>query len=299
MFLQLKALVCTWDVFGYPARGDADADIEYYYDTESFRLASTQTWLNQHVSQWELIMAQKQNITSSLSEETKNSDEQKRNTADSSSQEREQPGSHPEKRNTADSENLTSKCEVQSTSSDDISAGSAYTELNDPCSIMMHITKCLQLPLTHAEVQEMTMKNFFWMAKIQIYDSWMGSRFNSPVNVNTVASSPALKMHAPVLFLCTEARPKGHNSRFRWIQSHPMTISVNFRFHPTVQTARCYRMVETRVICQQLGISIRKCWCATPLTYRNIDQLRSVKKNPETAINMTNQSLIRLILLLA
>lgn len=95
-------------------------DIEYYYDTESFQLASTQTWLNQHEGQCGLILAQKQNITSSVSEETKKSEEQKRNMADSSSQEREQPGSHPEKRNTADSENLTSKSEDQSTSLDDI-----------------------------------------------------------------------------------------------------------------------------------------------------------------------------------
>ncbi|KAI7797668.1 hypothetical protein IRJ41_019552 [Triplophysa rosa] len=193
-------------------------DIEYYYDTESFQLASTQTWLNQHEGQWGLILAQKQDINPSVSEETKMSEEeQKSNMADSSSQKREQPGFHPEKRNTADSENLTSKSKVQSTSSDDISVGSAYTELNDPCSIMMHITKCLQLPLTHAEVQDMTMKNFLRTAQIKIYDSWMGSRsvkyslpggFMLALDRNyrtpTVASSVFLSMDADVLNISTD-----------------------------------------------------------------------------------------------
>ncbi len=33
-------------------------DVEHYYDTESFQLASTQTWLNQHNGQWGLILAE-------------------------------------------------------------------------------------------------------------------------------------------------------------------------------------------------------------------------------------------------
>ncbi|XP_042618971.1 uncharacterized protein LOC109052590 [Cyprinus carpio] len=66
-------------------------------------------------------------------------------------------------------EKVMSKSQVQRTSSD---TSLTYTELNDPCSIMLHLSKCLQLPLTHSEMQSMTMQNFLNMAQIQMYDSW-------------------------------------------------------------------------------------------------------------------------------
>lgn len=173
-------------------------DIEYYYDTESFQLASTQTWLNQHDGQWGLILAQAQEDTN------------KSKDGDSSSQKKRE-------KHTAESENLTSESEVQSTSTDDVAGASAYTELNDPRSIMMHITKCLQLPLTHSEVQKMTMKNFLRMAQIQIYDSWMRSSsvkysvpggftlaFERNYRTSTEASSVFLSMNADVLNIRSE-----------------------------------------------------------------------------------------------
>ncbi|XP_059379258.1 uncharacterized protein LOC132114890 [Carassius carassius] len=121
-------------------------DVEYYYDTDSFQLASTQTWLNQHNGQWGLILAEEQELNHTLSYNTKK---------ETSSNE------CPEK--------VMSKSQVQRTSSD---TSLTYTELSDPCSIMLHLSKCLQLPLTHNEMQSMTMKNFLNMARIQMYDSW-------------------------------------------------------------------------------------------------------------------------------
>lgn len=201
-------------------------DMEYYYDTESFQLASTQTWLNQHEGQWGLILEQAQDITSTLSRETKMStlafasEKQKSNMADPSPVERfeadsafiDKPGIHPQndERFTAESENFTSKSTVTS-------AASAYTELNDPRSIMMLITKRLRLPLTRAEVQKMTMTNFLRVAQIQIYDSWTRSRsvkytlpggFTLALERNyrtpTVASSVFLSMDADVLNISSE-----------------------------------------------------------------------------------------------
>ncbi|XP_073672384.1 uncharacterized protein [Paramisgurnus dabryanus] len=205
-------------------------DVEYYYDTESFQLASTQTWLNQHKGQWGLILAQ------DLSEETKSSEvdlmqseEKKSSTVGLSPEERlktdtgciKRPGSdcsdNEKIYSLAESKNLTAKSQVQGTSLDDISAGSIYTELNDPHSIMMHITKCLQLPLTHAEIQNMTMMNFLRKARIQIYDSWTRSRslkyslpggFMVVVERNnktpTVPPSVLLTMDADVLNISSE-----------------------------------------------------------------------------------------------
>nr|XP_055023577.1 uncharacterized protein si:dkey-191c17.2 [Misgurnus anguillicaudatus] len=206
-------------------------DVEYYYDTESFQLASTQTWLNQHKGQWGLI------LTLNLSEEeTKSSEvnliqskQKKSSMVGLSPDERpktdtgcaKRPGSDcPESDeiySAAESKNLTAKSQVQGTSSDDISAGSIYTELNDPRSIMMHITKCLQLPLTHSEIQNMTMMNFLRKARIQIYDSWMRSKslkyslpggFTLSVERNyktpTVPPSVFLTMDADVLNISSE-----------------------------------------------------------------------------------------------
>lgn len=46
-------------------------DAEYYYDTDSFQLASTQTLLNQHNGQWGLILEEEQELNHAQSYDTK------------------------------------------------------------------------------------------------------------------------------------------------------------------------------------------------------------------------------------
>lgn len=46
-------------------------DVEYCYDTDSFQLASTQAWLNQHNDQWGLILAEEQELNHAQSYNTK------------------------------------------------------------------------------------------------------------------------------------------------------------------------------------------------------------------------------------
>lgn len=145
-------------------------DVEYYYDTDSFQLASTQTWLNQHNGQWGLILAEEQELNHFQKSEDEHFEEKKSKTLNSSPKERSATGAvlietssnkHPEK--------VMCKRQVQRTSSD---TSLTYTELSDPCAIMSRLSKCLQLPLTHNKMQSMTMKNFLKMAQIQMYDSW-------------------------------------------------------------------------------------------------------------------------------
>lgn len=150
-------------------------DVEYYFDTDSFQLASTQTWLNQHNGQWGLILAEERELNHSQSGDTKKSEdehfeEKKSKILNSSPEERSATSAvlietstnkHPEK--------VMCKSQVQRTSSD---TPLTYTELSDPCAIMSRLSKCLQLPLTHNKMQSMTMKNFLKMAQIQMYDSW-------------------------------------------------------------------------------------------------------------------------------
>ncbi len=47
-------------------------------------------------------------------------------------------------------ERVMSKSQVQRTSSD---TSLTNTKLSDPCSIILHLSKCLQLPLTHTEMK--------------------------------------------------------------------------------------------------------------------------------------------------
>ncbi|KTF76251.1 hypothetical protein cypCar_00026170 [Cyprinus carpio] len=150
-------------------------DVEYYYDTDSFQLASTQTWLNQHNGQWGLILAEEQELNHTLSHDTNNlevghSEEKESKILNSSLKEQSETSvAFKETSSNESPEKVMSKSQVQRTSSD---TSLTYTELNDPCSIMLHLSKCLQLPLTHSEMQSMTMQNFLNMAQIQMYDSW-------------------------------------------------------------------------------------------------------------------------------
>ncbi|XP_067270770.1 uncharacterized protein si:dkey-191c17.2 [Pseudorasbora parva] len=150
-------------------------DVEYYYDTDSFLLASTQTWLNQHNGQWGLIQAEERELDHPQSDDTNKSEgehfeEKKSKMLNSLPEQRSATGSvciekssyrHPEK--------VMRKSQVQRTSLD---KSLTYTELSDPYAIMSRLSKCLQLPLTHNKMQSMTMKNFLKMAQIQMYDSW-------------------------------------------------------------------------------------------------------------------------------
>ncbi|XP_026117463.1 uncharacterized protein LOC113096325 [Carassius auratus] len=149
-------------------------DVEYYYDTDSFQLASTQTWLNQHNGQWGLILAEEQELNHTLSYNTKKLEvghsEEKQSKILNTLEEKSETGvAFRETPSNEFPEKVMSKSQVQRTSSD---SSLTYTELSDPCSIMLHLSKCLQLPLTHNEMQSMTMKNFLNMARIQMYDSW-------------------------------------------------------------------------------------------------------------------------------
>ncbi|XDV48827.1 hypothetical protein PO909_018187 [Leuciscus waleckii] len=151
-------------------------DADYYYDTDSFQLASTQTWLNQHNGQWGLILAEERELNHFQSGDTKKSEdehfeEKKSKIPNSSPEERSDSATgavlietssnkHPEK--------VMCKSQVQRTSSD---TSLTYTELSDLYTIMSHLSKCLQLHLTHNKMQSMTMKNFLKMAQIQMYDS--------------------------------------------------------------------------------------------------------------------------------
>ncbi|XP_051949818.1 uncharacterized protein si:dkey-191c17.2 [Xyrauchen texanus] len=213
-------------------------DVEYFYDTESFQLASTQTWMNQRNDQWGLILAEGQDFNHNQSEETgkyeedfelfRQSKEKISKTFDPSPAERSETGptfvakegnESPDsyKRSTVESEILMSKSQVQSTFSYIMQTGPIYTELNDPCSIMMHLSKCLHVPLNHSEIQNMSMENFLNMAQVQIYDSRIMTRtmkyslpggFLLDVERNhripTVISSAYLMMDADVLNISSE-----------------------------------------------------------------------------------------------
>ncbi|KAL0186758.1 hypothetical protein M9458_018428, partial [Cirrhinus mrigala] len=188
-------------------------DVEYYYDTDSFQLASTQTWLNQHNGQWGLILAEEQQLNHAQSYHIKkleagHYEEKKTKILNSSHEEKSETGADfecPEK--------AMSKSQVQRT----LDTSLAYTELSDPCSIMLHLTKCLQLPLTHNDLQSMTMKNFLNMARIQMHDSWtrtstvkyfLPGGFSLVVEKNyripTESSSAFLMMNADVLSISSE-----------------------------------------------------------------------------------------------
>lgn len=195
-------------------------DVEYYYDTDSFQLASTQTWLNQHNGQWGLILAEEQELNHAQSDDTKKSEvehfeEKKSKILISSPEERSATGAgfietssneHPEKK--------MCKSQVQRTSSD---TSPTYTELSDPHAIMLHLSKCLQLPLTHNKIQSMTMKNFLKMAQIQMYESWTRTstvKYSLPggfslvvernYRIPTETPSAFLMMNAHVLSISSE-----------------------------------------------------------------------------------------------
>ncbi len=196
-------------------------DVEYYYDTDSFQLASTQTWLNQHNGQWGLILAEKHELNHAQSYNTKMlaagySEEKKSKILNSSleSEKWESGDAFGETSNNECPEKVMSKSQVQRTSSD---TSLTNTELSDPCSLMLHLSKCLQLPLTHTEMKSMTMKNFLNLARIQMYDSWtrtssvkysLPGGFSLEVERNyripTETASAFLMMNADVLSISIE-----------------------------------------------------------------------------------------------
>ncbi|RXN18370.1 hypothetical protein ROHU_026216 [Labeo rohita] len=194
-------------------------DVEYYYDTDSFQLASTQTWLNQHNGQWGLILAEEQELNHAQSYHTKkleagHSEEKKSKILNSSHEEKSETGADFRKTsNNECPEKVMSKSQVQRT----LDMSLAYTELSDPCSIMLHLSKCLQLPLTHNETQSMTMKDFLNMARIQMYDSWTRTstvKYSLPggcslemeknYRIPTETPSAFLMMNADVLSISSE-----------------------------------------------------------------------------------------------
>ncbi|XP_051759846.1 uncharacterized protein si:dkey-191c17.2 [Ctenopharyngodon idella] len=195
-------------------------DVEYYYDTDSFQLASTQTWLNQHNGQWGLILPEEGELNHAQSDDTKKSkdehfEEKKSKILNSSPEEKSATGAalietssnnRPEKK--------MCKIQVQRTSS---ATSPTYTELSDPHAIMSRLSKCLQLPLTHNKMQSMTMKNFLKMAQIQMYDSWTRTskaKYSLPggfslvvernYRIPTETPSAFLMMNADVLSISSE-----------------------------------------------------------------------------------------------
>ncbi|NP_001116797.1 uncharacterized protein isoform X1 [Danio rerio] len=170
------------------------SDVEYYYDTSSFQLASTQTWLFQHNGQWGLMLAEEQETNHPQSDDNQMS---------------KSTTSSPEER----SETSAPK-EMSKTSSD---TSLRYTELRDTSTIMSHLSKCLQLPLTLNEMQNMTMKSFLNMAQIQMFDSWTRTstmRYSLPggfslvvernYRIPTETPSAFLMMNAEVLSISSE-----------------------------------------------------------------------------------------------
>ncbi|XP_056320279.1 uncharacterized protein si:dkey-191c17.2 [Danio aesculapii] len=135
------------------------SDVEYYYDTSSFQLASTQTWLYQHNGQWGLMLGEERETN-----HTHSDNNQKSETGLSEGNKSVSATSSPEER-----PETSAPKEMSKTSSD---MSLRYTELKDTSAIMSHLSKCLQLPLTLNEMQNMTMKSFLNMAQIQMYDSW-------------------------------------------------------------------------------------------------------------------------------
>ncbi|XP_016304072.1 uncharacterized protein LOC107659582 [Sinocyclocheilus anshuiensis] len=184
-------------------------EVEYYYDTDSFQLASTQTWLNQHNGQWGLILAEEQELNHTQSYNTKKLEtghsEEKRSKILNSS--------HDEKSETGAAFGETSnECPEKV-----LDTSLTYTELSEPCSIMLHLSKCLQLPLTHTEMKSMTMKNFLNSARIQMYDSWTSTstvKYSLPggfslvvernYSIPTETATAFLMMNADVLSIISE-----------------------------------------------------------------------------------------------
>ncbi len=120
-------------------------DVEYYYDTDSFQLASTQTWLNQHNGQWGLILAEEQ-LNHAQSYNTKMleagySEEKKSKILNSSHEEKWETGAvFGETSSNECPEKVMSKSQVQRTSSD---TSLTYTELSDPCFISQSVSSSL------------------------------------------------------------------------------------------------------------------------------------------------------------
>ncbi|XP_051510071.1 uncharacterized protein si:dkey-191c17.2 [Myxocyprinus asiaticus] len=190
-------------------------DVEYFYDTVSFQLASTQTWLNQRNNQWGLILAEGQDFNHNQSEETGKYEEDFATFRQS--EEKKSKTFNPSPAESSETGPTFIAKEVQSTFSNNMLTGPIYTELNDPCSIMMHLSKCLQVPLNHSEIQNMSMENFLNIAQVLIYDSCTMTRtikYSLPggflldvernYRIPTVIPSAFLMMDADVLNISSE-----------------------------------------------------------------------------------------------
>lgn len=178
------------------------SDVEYYYDTNRFQLASTQTWLYQHNGQWGLMLAEERETNHAQSDDNQKSEtglKKKSVSTKSSSEERSETSAAKEMSKTFSDTSVT------------------YTELRDTCAIMSHLSKCLQLPLTLNEMQNMAMKSFLDMAQIQIFDSWTRTsteRYSLPggfslvvernYRIPTETPSAFLMMNADVLSISSE-----------------------------------------------------------------------------------------------
>lgn len=93
-------------------------DVEYYYDTDSFQLASTQTWLNQHNGQWGLIMAEERELNHAQSDDAKKSEDVHFEEKDINSSPEERVAAFIETSSNEHPENKVYKSQVQRTSLD-------------------------------------------------------------------------------------------------------------------------------------------------------------------------------------
>ncbi|XP_066499344.1 uncharacterized protein si:dkey-191c17.2 [Hoplias malabaricus] len=161
---------------------------EHFYDTESFLLASTQTWLSQKDGQWRLILEQSQDGNESdksyqLSVTYTGNDKNKMPDNPSSlTRAGNQDNVEITQVRALQHESLTEVSRAAFKGQDEDSCSSAfaavprYTELTDHSSIIKRIARSLPDALIPREIQHLSIESFLAAAGIQMYDSWIRSR---------------------------------------------------------------------------------------------------------------------------
>ncbi|XP_036435610.1 uncharacterized protein si:dkey-191c17.2 [Colossoma macropomum] len=199
---------------------------EHYYDTESFLLASTQTWLSQHDGHWRLILEQSQdhNESDKMKRSEKDQDGNKMLDNPSPLVRTGKQGNAASKRvqptQSKDPADTSSQSQSQVQDPCTLCAFSArprYTELTDHISIIKQLAQSLSVSVIPSEIQHLSIESFLETAKIQMYDSWIRSRkvkYSLPsgcslvvetnFNIPNAAPSAVLIMNADVLNISTE-----------------------------------------------------------------------------------------------
>ncbi|XP_017540079.1 uncharacterized protein si:dkey-191c17.2 [Pygocentrus nattereri] len=199
---------------------------ECYYDTESFLLASTQTWLSQHDGHWRLILEQSPDHSEPNKTKRSEKDQDGNEMLDNPT-----PSARAGKQGNAESKRapttqIKDPGETSSQSQSQVqdpctlcafSGRPRYTELTDHISIIKQLAQSLSVSIIPREIQHLSIESFLETAKIQIYDSWIRSRkvkYSLPnacslvvetnFNFPSAAPSAVLIMNADVLNISTE-----------------------------------------------------------------------------------------------